>query len=79
MKKTTNIYYTVAGADGNYGLAERFDTIEDAIVGAEGMNATEKSLGYKPTGWIIIKHDWTKVLDDNGVFVGQTETQLRVH
>lgn len=79
MKKTTNIYYTVAGADGDYGLAERFDTIEDAIVGAEGMNARQKRNGYKPSGWIIIKHIWTKVLDDNGVFVRQTETQLRVH
>ena len=79
MKFIDNQYYEVKGTSGHYGLAERFSSKEDAINGAKEMNEKEISLGYKPTEWIITRTTWNRCLDDDGTFVSENSSTIKMH
>ena len=54
-KTVSKEYYEVKQPNGFYGLAETFDTYEEAIKAGEEMNEREIANGYKPSEWIVTR------------------------
>lgn len=76
MKFVDQEYYEVKNPRGMYGLAERFDSFEEAIEGGKRMNETEISLGYKASEWIVTRTKWSRIFDENGMFICESSSTV---
>lgn len=79
MKFIRDEYYEVAGTDNSWKLAEKFSTLGDAVKGGKEMNEQETSNGYKPSAWIVTRTSWDKCIEDDGTFISQTSTTIKMH
>lgn len=78
MKFVEKEYYEVKGTSGLYGLAERFDSIEDAVEGGKEMNRKEVALGYKPSEWIVTRTTWCRCFDNDDSFVTENSSTVKM-
>lgn len=77
MKRKTvwKEYYEVKQPNGFYGLAETFDTKEEATQAGEEMNKREIANGYKPSEWIVTRTELYREWDD-GRFVTESKSTV---
>lgn len=77
MKYITNQYYEVTGTRGQYGLVDRFDTLEEAFEAGQEMNKQEKENGYKESEWIVVKTVIVRTFKDDGTFMSEDCSKVR--
>ena len=77
MKRKTfsKEYYEIKQPNSFYGLAETFNTYEEAIQAGEDMNKREIANGYKPTEWIVTRTELYREWYD-GRFVTESKSTV---
>lgn len=78
MKVYIGEYYEVAHTNNACKLADRFDTLEDAIIARSEQSVREQKAGYSHSKMIITRTTWRKEFDDDGTFFSYSETVIRV-
>ena len=75
--KRTGIYFEVCSFDGIHSLVIRSnDTFEATVESLQDVVDRAKAAGYdNDEKWLIVKVEWEKDFDENGVF--QKETVVR--
>ena len=75
--KRTGIYFEVFSFDGIHSLVIRSnDTFEDTVESLQDVIDRAKAAGYdNDEKWLIVKVEWEKDFNENGVF--QKETVMR--
>lgn len=78
MKTYSGNYYEVRYKTNSGGLAGKFDTYEEAAARMHSAFGIEKENGYKPSAFIIVKTEWSRVFEDDGSFYSEQVTSCRV-
>lgn len=78
--KRTGSYYEVCSFDGIHSLVIRSnDTFETTVESLQDVIDRAKAAGYdNDEKWLIVKVEWEKNFDENGVFQKETVTRTTV-
>ena len=78
--KRTGSYYEVCSFDGIHSLVIRSnDTFEATVEALQDVVDRAKAAGYdNDEKWLIVKVEWEKYFDENGVFQKETVTRTTV-
>lgn len=78
--KRTGSYYEVCSFDGIHSLVIRSnDTFEATVESLQDVIDRAKAAGYdNDEKWLIVKVEWEKNFDENGVFQKETVTRTTV-
>ena len=78
--KRTGSYYEVCSFDGIHSLVIRSnDTFEATVESLQDVIDRAKAAGYdNDEKWLIVKVEWEKDFDENGVFQKETVTRTTV-
>lgn len=78
--KRTGFYFEVCSFDGIHSLVIRSnDTFEATVESLQEVIDRAKAAGYdNDEKWLIVKVEWEKDFDENGVFQKETVTRTTV-
>ena len=78
--KRTGSYYDVRSFDDTHGLVIRKkDSFESTVESIEDVVERAKAQGYdNDEKWLIIRVDWEKTFDEQGIFQKETTTRTAV-
>ena len=78
--KRSGGYYDVRSFDDTHGLVIRKkDSFESAVESIEDVVERAKAQGYdNDEKWLIIRVDWEKTFDEQGIFQKETTTRTAV-
>lgn len=71
-------YFKALFKNGGGELGERCDTIEEMRQAIDKANQTFKTGGYKQMQYIIVYVQWSRVFDDNEMFLSEHEGITRM-
>ena len=78
--KRTGSFYDVCSFESTHGLViHNNESFDSTVASIEDVVARAKAAGYdNDEKWLIVKVEWEKVFDENGIFQKETTTRTTV-
>lgn len=78
MKQFTNELYYYASPRMEWSSSDFYNSVEETEKAIEQMHERQINQGFKPSPAIVVRKQFTKIFDNDGNFVGNFETNMKV-